>query len=153
MTSIFAKITTATVLSLAIATPVLAGNPAVKARQSLMQLYKFNIAQLGGMAKGKIPYDAKVASVAANNLKTLATVDQTAMWPAGTDNDTMFGETRALPAIWASYPAVEENADALIKATEALAGAAGTDLASLRGAIGGVGASCGGCHKKFRAPE
>ncbi len=153
MTTNLTKTAVAAVLSLAIATPVMAGNPAVKARQSLMQLYKFNIAQLGGMAKGKIPYDAKVASVAANNLKTLATVDQAAMWPAGTDSDAMFGDTRALPAIWATYPEVEQKADALIKATEAMAAAAGTDLESLRGAMGGLGGACGGCHKKFRAPE
>ena len=153
MTSIFAKISAVTVLSLGIATPVLAGDPAIKARKSLMQLYKFNLAQLGGMAKGKIAYDSKVAAIAANNLKTLATVDQAAMWPAGTDNDAMAGETRALPAIWATYPEVEQKAAALTKATEAMAEAAGTDLASLQGAMGALGASCGGCHKKFRAPK
>ena len=38
---------------------------AVKARQSQMTLYSFNIGLLGGMAKGEIEYDADAAMAAA----------------------------------------------------------------------------------------
>ena len=37
---------------------------AVKARQSAMTLYSFNLGLLGGMAKGDIEYDADAASAA-----------------------------------------------------------------------------------------
>jgi len=33
----------------------------IKARQSVMQIYSFNLGQLGAMAKGEIKYDAKLA--------------------------------------------------------------------------------------------
>lgn len=153
MSNLIAKITTAAVLSFAIATPGLAADPSIKARKALMQLYKFNVSQLGGMAKGAIPYDAKTASAAANNLKTLVSLNQEYMWPAGTDNNAMPGETRALPAMWTDYPAVENNIKAMAAAADTMAASAGTDLASLQGAMGALGASCSGCHKKFRGPK
>ncbi len=126
---------------------------AVKARKALMQLYAFNIGQLGGMAKGKIPYDAKIASAAANNLKTAASIDQSAMWPPGTDNGTMGEKTRALPDIWTTFPKILDAQKALVAATDGIAAAAGKDLASLQGAIGAVGKGCGGCHKPYRAEK
>ena len=44
-----------------------------------------------------------------------------------------------------------EKANALTTALENMVVAAGTDLASLQGAFGAVGAGCGGCHRSFRA--
>ena len=126
---------------------------AVKARQSVMKLYSFSLGQLGAMAKGEVEYDSAAASAAANNLKAVANLDQSAMWPQGTDNASMPGKTRALPEIWSTYPDVVEKAKALVTAADALAAAAGTDLASLQGAIGDVGKACGSCHKPFRAEQ
>ena len=40
----------------------------VKARQSLMQVYGFNIGILGAMAKSEMPYDPEIAQAAADNL-------------------------------------------------------------------------------------
>jgi len=62
---------------------------AVKARQSQMTLYSFNISVLGGMAKGDIAYDAEAASAAASNLAALAQVDQSRMWPHVSDNEAL----------------------------------------------------------------
>lgn len=42
---------------------------------------------------------------------------------------------------------------ALRTAAEDMMNAAGTDLASLQGAIGALGASCGGCHRAYRQPD
>lgn len=149
------------VLGVATAIAMLAGTSvaqspmdgAVKARQAVMQLYAFNIGQLGAMAKGAMEYDAKVASAAANNLSAMAKIDQSAMWPQGSDNGALGDKTRALPEIWTTYPKVADAQKALVAATGAMAAAAGKDLASLRGAIGDVGKSCGGCHKPFRAEK
>ena len=128
---------------------------AVKARQAYMQLNGFYMGQLAAIAKGQVPYDAALATGVANSLMALATMDVGAMWPpgSGNDNPALAGKTRALPEIWTTFPAVVEKADALSKALEAMVVAAGTDLASLQGAFGAVGAGCGGCHRSFRAEK
>ena len=75
------------------------GNPAVKARQSHMQLYQHNVAILFGMVKGSIEYDADAASAAANNLATLSSsINQRSYWTPGTSNAELGDETNALPA-------------------------------------------------------
>ena len=152
MSHLLAKLSTAAVLAVAIATPSIAANPAIKARQALMQLYVFNISQLGAMAKGKVEYDSAAATAAANNLLAAATMNQSAMWPPGTDNDAMFGETRALPTLWSTFPAVMEKSKGLEEAAANMAAMAGKDLASLQGAMGALGASCAACHKAYRQP-
>ena len=151
-----AALTAATVMLGGIATaeshvdPAIAG--AIKARQATMQLYAFSLGTLGGMAKGAIDYDADAASAAANNLAALTKLNQMAMWPQGSDSESVDG-SRALPAIWTDFAGVSEKAKAAADAADAMAMAAGNGLDALRGAIGGVGASCGGCHKAYRAPE
>ena len=125
---------------------------AVGARKAVMQLRGFNIGQLGGMAKGDMPYDATAAQAAADNLLMLASINMMAMWPAGSDNGAITG-TNALPAIWADGSDIGAKAQALIDAATAMKAAAGTDLASLQGAMGALGGACGGCHKEYRASQ
>ena len=126
---------------------------AVKARQAYMQLNGFFMGQLAAIAKGQVPYDAAQASGVAKSLLALATMDAGAMWPAGSDNAALPGKTRAKPELWTTFPAVMEKATALSAALETMVVAAGTDLASLQGAFGAVGAGCGGCHRPFRAEK
>ena len=127
-------------------------NPAVKARTSIMQLYAFNLGTLGGMAKGEIDYDAQAATSAANNLVVLTQIDQSAMWPAGSDS-AADASSRALPAIWQNFPDVMAKGTAMSEAAIAMQGAAGQDLEALRAAMGGVGNACSACHKAYRAPK
>jgi cytochrome c556 len=129
--------------------PALAG--AITARQAHRSLYNYNLAVLGNMAQDKTPYDAGAATAAANNLAALAALSQAGYWPQGSDSASVEG-SRALPAIWETYPAIVEKAAALSDAAAALAIVAGNDLDSLKAAIGPVGAACGGCHKAFRQP-
>ena len=126
---------------------------AVKARQAHMQLNGFFMGQLAAIAKGQVPYDAAQATGVVNSMLALNTMDVGAMWPPGSDNQALPGKTRALPEIWTTFPAVVEKGEALTKALEAMVVAAGTDLASLQGAFGAVGAGCGGCHRSFRAEK
>jgi len=74
------------------------------------------------------------------------------MWPAGSDNGAMQG-TRALPAIWQNMDDFGSRFGALQGATEAMMAAAGTDLAALQGAMGPLGAACGGCHQTYRQAQ
>ncbi len=125
---------------------------ALKARQAQMQLQAYNIGILGEMAKGAMEYDAGVASAAAKNLNHLANFDQTIEWPEGSVQGSLEG-TRAAPAIWSDAAGFAAEWEKFAAATAAMEAAAGTDLASLQGAIGAVGASCGSCHKAYRGPE
>ena len=124
---------------------------AIKARQSQMRLYAFNIGLLGGMAKGEIDYDADAAQAAASNLAALAKLDQSRLWPKGSDSETLGKDKpEALAAIWVPGSEVGAKAMAMTEAAVAMDAAAGGGLDSLRGAIGPLGKSCGGCHETFR---
>ncbi len=127
-------------------------NAAVKARTSIMQLYAFNLGTLGAMAKGEADYNAEAATSAANNLVVLTQLDQSAMWPAGTDN-VSDPSSRALPAIWENFADVGAKGQALADAAVAMQAAAGQDLDSLKGAMGPLGGACSACHKAYRAPK
>lgn len=124
---------------------------AIKARKAVMTLYGANLGPLGSMAKGEMEYDAEAAQAFANNLVAVASIDQRAMWPQGTDNAAMPGKTRALPEIWSDYQKVGEISKALADASAGLADVAGSGLDALRGGLGPVGKSCGDCHESFRA--
>uniref|UniRef100_UPI003B516F48 c-type cytochrome n=1 Tax=Roseovarius indicus TaxID=540747 RepID=UPI003B516F48 len=127
---------------------------AVKARQSQMTLYAFNIGLLGSMAKGEVEYDAEAATAAATNLASLSKLDQSRLWPQGSDSETLGSDTtEALPAIWAEGSDIGDKAMALISAADDMQAAAGDGLDALRGAIGPVGKSCGGCHEDFRLDD
>ncbi|WP_319823788.1 cytochrome c [Thalassovita sp.] len=125
---------------------------AVTARQSTMKLYAFNLGLLGNMAKGAIPYDADAASKAAGNLAALSRMDQSRMWPAGSD-DMSIDNTRALPALWDNMNDVMAKGADAGKAIAAMETAAGAGLESLQAAMGPLGGACGACHKAYRAPE
>ncbi|OWU84870.1 hypothetical protein ATO6_11190 [Oceanicola sp. 22II-s10i] len=132
------------------ADPAIAG--AVKARKAVMDLYAYNLGQLGAMAKGDVEYNADAAKAAAENLHALASMNQMSLWPQGSDNGSVEG-TRALPAIWENMEDVGAKAMALTEATATMAEVAGNDQAALQGAMAGVGGACGACHKAYRAPE
>lgn len=122
---------------------------AIKARQSLMQLYAFNLGALGAMAKGTVEYDADAASAIAANLVSLSTLSPAGLWPQGSDIGS-YPNTAALPEIWTMYPDIASKSKALSDAATAMKIAAGTDLAALRGAMKPMGGACGGCHKTYR---
>ncbi len=125
----------------------------VAARKAVMKVNGFYMGQLGGMAKGKMAYDAKVAQGAANGLLALAKLDTSKMWLKDSGNDKLGTKTRAKPEIWSTYPDVANKAKALETALESLVKVAGTGLEGLKGGIGAVGKACGGCHKPFRAKK
>lgn len=124
---------------------------AVKARKAQMTLYSHHLGLLGGMAKGDVAYDADAATAAARSLAALSQLDQSRLWPKGSDNATLGPEaTRSLPAIWEAGSEAGDMGMALATAAATLEQAAGGGLDALRGAMGAVGKSCGGCHKAYR---
>ena len=129
------------------------GNPAVKARQSHMQLYAHNLGILGAMAKGEVEYDADAASAAASNLATLATLNQRSYWTPGTSTDELGDETRALPAIWQEGSMAGDIGGKLAEAAQQLAAVAGNGQDAIGPALGPVGQQCQACHEDYRKPN
>lgn len=126
---------------------------AIKARQGVMQIYSFSLGALGAMAKGEMDFDANLAQASADNLLAAATLNAGPMWPQGSDSEQMLEvETRALPAIWSTYPAVVDKSKAMVAAATAMQKAAGS-LDGIRASIGDVGKACKGCHTDFRAEK
>lgn len=123
-----------------------------EARQGQFKLLGFNIGPLAGMAQGRMPYDPAVAKAAADNIAIIASLDQSRLWPAGSDNESIDG-TRALPAIWADPEGFAARLDGLRSAASTMQQAAGTDLNALRGAVRELGGACSACHEDYREPQ
>jgi len=138
-----------------LAVPAFADNidDTIKARQGYFQLVKHNAGVLFGMAKGDIAYDADQASAHAANLDALAKLNSSSLWVPGSSKTDRPGKTRALANIWTTFPAIGEKSKAFGDATAKLAGSAGGGLDALRADIGGLGASCKGCHETYRAKD
>ncbi|MCW3781147.1 c-type cytochrome [Defluviimonas salinarum] len=122
----------------------------IKVRQGIMGYRTMNVAILGAMAKGEVDYNAEQAQKAADNLLTAASIDMSMLWPEGSD-DFANPDTRALAKIWEGGSDVGAKAQALVDAATAMQAAAGIDLASLQGALKGVGDACTACHEAYRA--
>lgn len=122
----------------------------IKARQGLMNIYALNIGILAGMAKGETPYDAAQAKAAADAMVAANGLSLPMLWPVGSDNSAN-PATAALPAIWAEGSDIGAKATGMVTGVMAMQAAAGVDLASLQGAMEGLGGACGACHKAFRA--
>ena len=127
----------------------------INARQSFMQVYRFNLMMLGAMARGDMEYDAEQASAAANNLLAASKMSNGAMWPAGSDSSApgLADVTAAKADIWASGSMVGEKHQALTAALEAMAGVAGDGLGAVRANMGAVGDGCSGCHDNYRESD
>lgn len=126
---------------------------AIKARQSLMQVIAFNAGPLFNMAGGKAKYDAMKARTSAMNLKALASMNNDAMWPTGSDNVAKKGKTRAMPSIWKGGSEFSDNWKSWKAAVEGLAASAGNGLDALKPKVAEMGKACGGCHKAHRAKD
>lgn len=124
----------------------------VAARQGQFKLFALHVGPLVGMAQGNIPYDAELAQTAADNLVILTAVEQTLLWPEGSDNMSVEG-TRAQPNIWDDLEDFAAKLDDLRMGAMAMQDAAGQGLDAMRGALGGVGGACSACHESYRAPQ
>lgn len=125
---------------------------AVEARQTHMKAQGAAIGALARMAQGEVPYDAAVATEAANQLLAVASDDQSGYWPEGSENGAV-PDSFARIEVWTNMDDFMVKTAALVTAAEAMQAAAGVDLASLQAALPAVGGSCGGCHEVYRVPE
>ena len=137
-------------LGAALALPALADtDPAVEARQGQFKLIVHNFGLLGGMAQGRMDYDADMAQTAADNLFHLTRHDQSRLWPEGTDSFSI-DDTRAKPEIWENLDDFVAKFGALQDAAEAFQPLAGEGLDELRANFGAVAQTCQACHQVYR---
>lgn len=117
-------------------------------RHSVFALLGANMGTLGGMAKGKIPFDAKVVERNATRINQLSFMiaDYTR-----TDTSAYKVKTEALPKVWKEREAFEKRIDDLTSASAKLVKVSTSgDESAIKAAIGGVGKTCGGCHDNFK---
>jgi cytochrome c556 len=118
----------------------------VKQRQAGMTLIGKYFGPLGGMAAGRVPYDAAIVARNAGYLETLSKLP----WD-GFNASTSGEKSAALPAVFTDTAKFKEDGDAMQAAVAKLAATSkGGSEADVKAAIGAVGKTCGGCHDNFR---
>jgi cytochrome c556 len=121
----------------------------IKARQA-------NFKKIGGAFKAindeLKKSEPSVAVLRANaNVMNTAAIRNMKSFPKGSGPASGI-KTAALPAIWVKPVEFKVAGAKFIKATGALKKAtASGDLAAIRGAAGGIGMNCKGCHDEFKA--
>jgi cytochrome c556 len=117
-------------------------------RHAVMELVAANNAILGGMARGEVPDDQARFTRAANNLAALA-----GMLTEGFEQEGIAAGSRALPEIWTNMSDFDQKAADFRNAAQGVAAAAnGGNFEQAKMLAGGIGMTCGGCHRPYRAP-
>ena len=122
-------------------------NPAVKARMDAMSAIGAEMKVLGQMAKGGMDFDASKAKGAAGEIARLSS-EINALFEAEESDP----KSEALPAIWQNFSDFSAKSDALQVAAELASGNIAT-MDDLKAALGSIGATCGACHKAYRAKK
>ena len=140
----------ALVLSLgaSLALAALSGDDAITARQACMKGNGKTMGVLVPIIKGEKPYDA-AAVKAAMDAEGAACAKWSEFFPADSMTSKAL-KTRALEAIWKDPKGFEAAGNTYYKAFTELA--ATKDEAGFKAKFPALGAGCGGCHEKFRAP-
>ena len=118
----------------------------VKQRQSAMTLQGKYMGPMGGMAQGKIPYNASVVQRNSGFLEVLSKMP----WD-GFDASTKGEKSAALPAIWEKPDEFKKAAERFESEAAKLAQVSKSgDEAAVKAQIGATGKACGACHETFR---
>src|SRR5258706_8819061 len=123
----------------------------VKQRQAAMTLQGKYMGPMGGMAQGKIPYNASVVQRNAGFLEVLSKMP----WD-GFDPSTKGAgvKSAALPAIWEKPDEFKKAAENFENEAAKLAQVSKSgDEAAVKAQIGATGKACGACHEKFREKQ
>ena len=142
-------------VSLAVAAPVAladgmmpSADSAYETREGVMKAIGGHMKALGAVAKGEAAMDASTPVHAQAVMELSHTVKF--LFP----EDSITEKSRANPEIWLDWDGFMKASMDFETASAALVeAAAGGDPAALGAALGGVGKTCGGCHKPFRGPE
>ena len=121
----------------------------VKQRKAAMTLQGKYMGPMGGMAQGKIPYNASVVQRNAAFLEALSKMP----WD-GFDPSTKGEKSAALPAVWEKSGEFKKAAERLeSEAAKLVQVSKSGDEAAVKAQIGATAKSCGGCHETFREKQ
>jgi cytochrome c556 len=121
----------------------------VKQRQSAMTLIGKYFGPLGGMAQGKVPYNAEIVQRNAGYLEVLSKMP----WD-GFDPSTKNEKTRALPEVYTNQAKFKEASERMQSELSKLVQVSKSgDEGAVKAQIGAVGKSCGNCHDNFRQKQ
>ena len=124
----------------------------IKQRQAVMTLQGKYFGPMGGMAQGKVPYNADVVRRNAGFLDNLSRMPWDGFDPSTKDVKDI--KTAALPAIWSEPDKFRQAADRLQAETSKLYEASrGGDESAVKNQIAAVGKACGACHENFRQKQ
>ncbi len=119
-------------------------NTTVMARMDAMSEVGARTRVLGQMTKGELPFDAELARDAAAQIAALA-AKAPGLFAAPEDDP----KSEARPEIWENFEDFEARSADLEAAARAAAGSV-EDPATLRSALGAIGATCKACHERYR---
>ena len=123
----------------------------VKQRQAAMTLIGKYFGPLGGMAQGKVPFDAKVVQRNADYLAALSQMPWDGFDPSTANTDV---KTRAKPELFKETQKVKELIDRFQGEVKKLQTVAkGGDEGAIKAQIGAVGKACGACHDAYREKQ
>lgn len=118
----------------------------IKYRKNLMKAVGGHIANIGAVVKGEVDFRGDMKPNADAIVDLLMAAGH--VFPEGSGT----GDTKAKPEIWSDRAKFDRAlADSLAAARQLAAVAGGGDMAAVGAAMGGLGKSCGGCHRPFRA--
>lgn len=121
----------------------------VKQRQAGMTLIGKYFGPLGGMAQGKVPFNAQVVQRNADYLVVLSQLP----WD-GFDPSTANEKSRAKPELFKETQKVKELIDRLQGEVKKLQSVSkGGDEGAIKAQIGAVGKACGACHDAYREKQ
>lgn len=116
----------------------------VKARMDGMGTVQSSMKVVGGMARGRIEFDADAAQAALADMAEAAR-----QIPELFEEQDLSAPSESLPAIWENWDDFIAKADALAVAADVTV----ADLDALRAAMGPIGNSCSACHQDYRQKE
>lgn len=121
----------------------------VKQRQAAMTLQGKYWGPLGGMAQGKVPYDANTVARNASYLEVLSKMPWDGFAPSTKDV-----KSAALPAVFTDTAKFKEAQDRLQSEIAKLVSVSKSgDEAAVKAQLAATGKTCGGCHETFREKQ
>jgi cytochrome c556 len=121
---------------------------ATKVRKSVFTLLGHNMGPIGGMLKGKVPFNAEVVANNATNINQLANMIAGA---SKVDTSKFKVDTEALDSIWSQPEDYAKKIEALVSASSELSAIAlNGDEKAVRKAMGAMGKTCGSCHDDYK---
>ena len=120
----------------------------IQYRQGVFKAIRWNVAPMGAMVQGKMPYDQAAFLARAPRLDPLAKMPWDG-FGAGTDKGA---PTRAKAEVWSDEAGFKKAADAFQAETPKLVAAAQSgNMDQIKAAFSGVIKTCDNCHDNFRS--